>query len=959
MRKFGFLAAAVTVTMMPVFTPAPVAGETPVPPETVWETGTVTKVLDGDTITANLTPVAGNVTVVTGEHRVRTIGVQAPEVTSNPPQCGAREAETFLKKMLPAGTGVQTRAFSADSVDLERGRLVRALYAADEDGNWYDTARPLLTAGLALWFPFANDPTSGDPEWGHNLEYRLLSDDAEKNHAGLWGDALCGHPKKNNVKVWAVYTQTSGNPERVYVQNGNPVATDFSNWLIRDSALNFYTIPTGTKFVPAGGVLEVQFTGNPAILVPPAEGVSVTAAAPLSGVLNNVPQDNTAFTGDSVYLFDPADRYATGNLTAVFPYPCPPDACADPLPVKIVNSQLSPLPPVAPAAVTSLTVTPTGNNGGVFAEWVPPVDNGGSVVTSYQIRVDRSVVTTVTGVTNVTITNLPAGEHMFTVTPVNEKGTGITLGTPIVVNTLNKVPVTVTPTDTEKFTTRDPGVWVDLGNVSQGSVSLAGYGLFTKTELTGSSRKPQTVLPVNTVIPPNSTIRVHYGPPLFGTTPLGIHRVIETGTPAPWDTKSDRIVLRNLNLAEVTCEPVNTGKCPTQLNAATPPTPPVGVTSAGTPTSTTVTWGAPIATGGTHIASYTATVYPSQTSGEALTSCTTPPEVTKCDYLTPPGVPVWVEVTAENGVGVSAPTVRVKTTRRTTPSTPNPTVKTTQTVATTSAAPPFGSNRPVVTKTNTVTVSWNPSEGNGAPVTSYTATVYGTRTGGTPAGLCVTTGTSCAIVNLTPGVWWVGVTATNKIGISTESARVKIVTTEGITFATVYKKRTLTTTWKPVQGATKYEIVTFSDKNRSHKIGKCVTLATKCKTVFPKEHKNIWVTLTIVDEGGDKTPLPTVRTGVPQKPGKPTNVTAVKQKKSITTTWTPPAFTGNTKITTHVTKLYYKHALLNTCVTTTNTCKQKVNKKFNNKTLTVTVSTRNVTGTSYPVKVTVVEPATR
>ena len=234
-------------------------------------------------------------------------------------ECGSAQSTQRLKAQLPTGAPVQTRSVQVTSNDdYSGGRIVRSLYAQDEEGNWYDSSRGTVSEGWLLWFPLAAD-SSNKPEWAHNLEYRVLADDAATRPQGLWTPNLCGGPRypDMNIRVWAKYYGT----EEVYVQNNSPYDIDLSGWIIRDSAISAYTtLPAGTRDrLGNGGVREV-FVGD------------------LN--LNNLPATNNAFEGDAVYLMEPAGGgLGTGNLRAWFPYPCNPDDCGDPLQGKVSISE--------------------------------------------------------------------------------------------------------------------------------------------------------------------------------------------------------------------------------------------------------------------------------------------------------------------------------------------------------------------------------------------------------------------------------------------------------------------------------------------------------------------------------------------------------------------------------------------------------------------------------------------
>ena len=150
--------------------------------EQAWEAGTAGTVYDGDTLLVDIT---SSSSAYTGTQKIRTIGINAPEVAhdSQAEQCGAAQAETALRRLAPRGTPLQLRALYDTSYDGDRGRVVRSIYAQDTEGNWFDTARQLVSDGQALWFP--HKPTLADnPEWAHNLEYRVLADDAKAGSRG-------------------------------------------------------------------------------------------------------------------------------------------------------------------------------------------------------------------------------------------------------------------------------------------------------------------------------------------------------------------------------------------------------------------------------------------------------------------------------------------------------------------------------------------------------------------------------------------------------------------------------------------------------------------------------------------------------------------------------------------------------------------------------------------------------
>jgi endonuclease YncB( thermonuclease family) len=340
---------------------APAAMATP-DDELIWEEGTVTSIADGDTLVATLDAGSG----ARGSQRIRTIGVQAPEVAHNGSlaECGAAQATTRLKDQLPTGGRVQTRSVDVNSYDdYSGGRIVRSLYAQDQEGNWYDTSRGTVSDGWLLWFPLsaASDKKA---EWAHNLEYRVLADDAASQGRGLWTANLCGGAPYAGapLRVWAKYWGT----EEVFVENLSGFDVDLSGWTIRDSAISGYRkLPVGT-IVPAGQVRKV-YSGD------------------LN--LNNLPADNAVFEGDAVFLLDNAGSLGTGNLRAWFPYPCSPDNCGDAMSGAItMSSPVLDSPPVRkpsnPGSVAAQAST--DGSGNVTVTWAPPNDFGGPTM-SYTV----------------------------------------------------------------------------------------------------------------------------------------------------------------------------------------------------------------------------------------------------------------------------------------------------------------------------------------------------------------------------------------------------------------------------------------------------------------------------------------------------------------------------------------------------------------------------------------------
>ena len=540
--------AAVAALLLGAAGPLPAALASP-DAEGIWEQGTVTSIADGDTLNADLANGSGPL----GNFRIRTIGVQAPEVAHSGKiaECGAAEATDRLRATFPIGSAIQTRSVSPESRDdYTGGRIIRSLYAQDAEGNWYDTTRQTMRDGLMMWLPLAADnPTKG--EWAHNLEYRVLADKAAAEHRGLWTPNLCGpSPAPDaNLRVWAKYYGT----EHVYVENNGSTAVDLSGWTIRDSAASGYrTLPPGTV-VPAGEVREV-YTGQMN--------------------LNNLPANNKEFEGDALYLLDTAGPYATGNLRAWFPYPCNPDDCVDPLAgrVAITHVQAEDPSPHAPSAPGSLAATATTDGSGdVHLNWAAPTDLGGPRVTysiegssadqHQTLRIDDVTGTsyTVTGLDpdqaytfEVRATNAAghsaAARTTRPVTPIGpakppaEDGPGQDDGTPDAgdppsddafstdaagtnaepapssTSAAHRGHQTSTPS-TPPPAVDDPwvgGEFVDITNTSGSTAKLGGYGFWNTASsnyLNGADREDRAayLFPADATLAAGQTLRVHFG----------------------------------------------------------------------------------------------------------------------------------------------------------------------------------------------------------------------------------------------------------------------------------------------------------------------------------------------------------------------------------------------------------------------------------------------------------------
>ena len=294
--------------------------------ESIWETGTVQAVTDGDTV---------EVKTCRGVLEVRQIGIQATE-TAKPDhlsQCGADEATNFMKKMLPIGSEVQLRAtnYASSNNYQEVARPFRTIYAKDSEGQFtINVQAKLLSAGLSLWFPNSTN------EYFHNLEYFTLLNKAAEEKIGLWSKTLCPNDLTHldSIDLWVNSDSPLSNEnafgEYVLLHNKSEKEIDISKWSIRDSSLQLkdekYAFASGSK-IGAGQVLTV-YLGEDIANYPLASGeISFGLKSP---ILQNPTTSSEKFTGDGIYLISPRTTKGGGNIRAWMNRPCIPDDCVPP-----------------------------------------------------------------------------------------------------------------------------------------------------------------------------------------------------------------------------------------------------------------------------------------------------------------------------------------------------------------------------------------------------------------------------------------------------------------------------------------------------------------------------------------------------------------------------------------------------------------------------------------------------
>ena len=295
--------------------------------ESIWETGTVVKVEDGDTVF---------VQTCRGNLDVRLIGVQAPETAkaTHFAQCGGLEASKLMKALLPVGTEVQLRSnnFASANNYQALARPYRYIFAKDPQGNFtIDVQAKLLEAGLAMWFPNEN-------EFVRNLQYLELLNSAATNGVGLWSGSLCGNEidktAMNAIEIWVELDSPlpNENPfgEFVLLRNKTEQEINLSGWTLRDTSLELndlkYAFPSGT--ILKGNSILTVYLGAPLQNFPIAPDEIALGLS--KAILQNPSASKEKFTGDGIYLQTPLLSNGGGNMRAWIHRPCLPVDCAKP-----------------------------------------------------------------------------------------------------------------------------------------------------------------------------------------------------------------------------------------------------------------------------------------------------------------------------------------------------------------------------------------------------------------------------------------------------------------------------------------------------------------------------------------------------------------------------------------------------------------------------------------------------
>jgi len=132
--------------------------------------GTVTNVVDGDTI---------DVAIGGRDERIRLIGIDTPETKrpNTPVECYGAEASSFTSALLPVGATVRIERDIVGRDDY--GRLLGYVHLVDPDGTETFVNLEIVAQGFAQ--PFTVEPNSTFSD-----AFAAAARDAERAERGLW-----------------------------------------------------------------------------------------------------------------------------------------------------------------------------------------------------------------------------------------------------------------------------------------------------------------------------------------------------------------------------------------------------------------------------------------------------------------------------------------------------------------------------------------------------------------------------------------------------------------------------------------------------------------------------------------------------------------------------------------------------------------------------------------------------
>lgn len=297
-RLLGVLIAAFVVA-------APSAMANPWAGVQAWETATVLRIVDGDTIIVRDDETRER-------QRIRILGINAPEIDTaiKGGQCGGWQAKAAVETWIQPGSKVRLLSANPDSrgVNNRPQRVVLAYNPATRDFD-LDIAWGLAEQGWAIWFTVAREAAMSSL-------YREVIAGAQARQVGIWNPNLCGELEQPeaqvDIRIGRTLPGQGVRDEHVVVRNDGPVDVDLTDWLLRDSGnQGWFRFPGGSVLTP--GEYRVVHTGPGTDGSPGPRDLY----AQHTGRLYPQPGRGPALLGDGAYLLD---RY--GNYRFWREYPC-------------------------------------------------------------------------------------------------------------------------------------------------------------------------------------------------------------------------------------------------------------------------------------------------------------------------------------------------------------------------------------------------------------------------------------------------------------------------------------------------------------------------------------------------------------------------------------------------------------------------------------------------------------
>ncbi len=323
-KKTAALGALVALTAAVLAAPAGASVRTS-PWDSIqsWETGTVTRVVDGDTMI-----VTDDVT--DEKSRIRLIGINTPETYSATDQvahCGGWQATAALEELAPVGTKVRLASLDPASTGKSK-RPQRTVLAWNPISQQYDQdlAWAMAERGWGHWFTVADEAAMSSL-------YREVIKSAQQRKVGIWNPDLCGvnEQPEANILLRVNRSAESLNDEWVTVRNLGATPIDLSGWRIRDTGNTaIYLFPGGSILSPGDYRIIRSGVGAPG----GTDGRTLFIGKKTNLVYND-PGTGPYLVGDAAYLLD---RY--GNYRFTREYPCLNGCELDALEGSVVISEI-------------------------------------------------------------------------------------------------------------------------------------------------------------------------------------------------------------------------------------------------------------------------------------------------------------------------------------------------------------------------------------------------------------------------------------------------------------------------------------------------------------------------------------------------------------------------------------------------------------------------------------------